>query len=811
MNISKSLLLCSFLSGASALIYQLLWFNEINLVFGVAYLSLATLLSAFLIGLLIGNLYGGKFVQKLDSLKKVAKIYIFIELLIALFAFLVPILIKLSVPLLSHYYNSNLLTYYLLRLIIFVFILIIPCSLIGSTFPFLFRLYSQDRSSLKMDISKLYFFNTAGAFFGVIICGFILIRFLGINLSLITGMLLNILVSFIIFKQKFADGVFNIKEVSSDKIPKSMLLLFFSTGFISFGLEILWTRMLSIYYFSTIYATTLIIATILIGFAVGSLFFKKYYSNYDLKYFAFIQVIASIFIISGFLFYSNFPEYFARGFGANVFLIFFACFILAFFPSFCFGLSFPLLMTHTLTHISNIESSLGKIYSYNLLGSIFGALITGFFFIPVLGFKLSLMIFVILLIFLSIISRVFTHSKSILFFILFISLLFILFNSSNLNFYHSNNNESNVLYYADGQSASVSLTSQFDGYRNITRIYVDGQPVASDSSISLLDSRVLAHIPLLLHSNPKSVLTVGFGSGGTSNAMLLHDLEEVDVVEIEPKVVETYNYFKEINGDILKDSRLNVIFDDARSYLALTNKTYDVISTDVTNLRYASNSNLYTTDYFKIIKSRLNKNGFVSVWVPVLDINIEGQKILLASFAEVFPQVSVWYPYHKLSNYYVFIGSEQTLSIDYERIKTLFNMPSLKKDFDLVDITPENFVLSLFLDDLAVRSYIQGSKVHSDNNPILAFPDLMPGEDSFTPSKNFVEIFSNKIDSSKYLVFEEDFDKSKFIKSLNYEKTNFLEPILIAHIAYLNQDYSLAGQIYSQLFPKSEDLLDALP
>ncbi|MGV8142810.1 MAG: fused MFS/spermidine synthase [Candidatus Pacearchaeota archaeon] len=810
MNKFSAIIACSFLSGAAALLYQLLWFKQIHLILGVAYVSLASVLSVFLLGLLIGSFLGGKFAQN-TSLNVARKSYIFIELGIGAIAFLVPLAMKWSTPLLSYSYNMLSSYFLVIQILVTFFILIIPCILIGATVPFLFRLYSTDRQNIKTDFSKLYYSNALGGMFGVLLCGFILIRFFGVNFALLIGILFNIVAALIMFKLHLHNDSLPQENSLVNVTPRSILFLFFSTGFISFGLEILWTRILAINYFSTIYQTTLIIATILLAFFSGSLFFKRYYNNFDLRTFAFIQIVALISLISGFLIYLNLPTQFFSGFGANVFILFLACFILTFIPSFCFGMSFPLLISYSLSHISTLEYSLGKFYSVNLFGSMLGALLTGFILIPLFGMKYSLIIFASYLIILALISGLTKCRSGIWLIGISTLLMFFIILSSNLFLPSSFDDNSELLYYSEGKSATVSLISYFDEYRTIKKLYVDGQPVASDSSVSLLDSRVLAHIPLILHKSPHNALTVGFGSGGTSRAMLLHDLDYVDVVEIEPAVIGAYSYFSEINGDLLKDHRLNVIIDDARSYLTLTNKTYDVISTDVTNIRYASNSNLYTTDYFKIIKSKLNEGGVVAVWVPAFDIDSTDQKVLLASFAQVFPYVSVWYPYHKLSNYYVFIGSEEVVYLNYTRIMSSFEDVKLSSDLSLVDLTPEKFVSSLFLDDSSARDYVQGYNVHTDNLPVLSFPDLFPTVESFTPADNLGEVFLHKIDPLKYVIFESIEHNQEFTISLRHEEENFLKPILVAHIAYLNKDYGLAGRIYSQLFPDSQQLLNALP
>ena len=336
---------------------------------------------------------------------------------------------------------------------------------------------------------------------------------------------------------------------------------------------------------------------------------------------------------------------------------------------------------------------------------------------------------------------------------------------------------------------------------------MDNQEVAANTPVLSLDSKILAHLPLLLHEDPKTALTVGFGSGGTSYSMLRHDLESVDAVEIEEKVIEASGYFDSLNHGILENNKLNIILDDARSYLLLTDKKYDVISTDVTNIKYNNNANLYTKEYFEIIKSRLNSKGVVAVWVPIRDINGEGQKILMNTFREVFPHMSVWYMYNKLSHYFVYIGMEEELEIDYGIFIERFNREEVRKDLEEVGVTQYNFLNALFLDEDTVLDYVSGSGIHSDNNPILEFPDLVVSEDSFTFGENVISIYKRKIDPRRYISgFDNSLQKRDFLEGFEYEQEEVAWPLIAGHTAILRGDNNNAAIFYKKAIENSNYL-----
>src|SRR5262249_37775225 len=152
----------------------------------------------------------------------------------------------------------------------------------------------------------------------------------------------------------------------------------------------------------------------------------------------------------------------------------------------------------------------------------------------------------------------------------------------------------------------------------------------------VIDQKMLAHLPLLLHPRPRRALTVGFGSGGTSYSMTLHGID-VDCVEIERAVPAAAGHFTSENHGVLSHPRFHLIIDDARSWLRVAPVRYDAIVTDCTNIQYKSNGDLYTVDYFRLMKDRLTPQGVAAAWVPANGIEGADLKTLLRSFREVFP------------------------------------------------------------------------------------------------------------------------------------------------------------------------------
>ena len=226
---------------------------------------------------------------------------------------------------------------------------------------------------------------------------------------------------------------------------------------------------------------------------------------------------------------------------------------------------------------------------------------------------------------------------------------------------------------------------------------------------------------MLLHPNPKRALTVGFGSGGTSWSMTRHNIA-VDCVEIEPEVPLSADLFREQNHGIRQEPNFHLILNDARDHLHGTRKRYDAISTDATNLQYKQNGNLYTREYFELMKLRLTETGIACAWVPLVDISEIEFKILLKTFAAVYEHPSVWMMNHTLTSFAIFIATPTPLAIDLNRLQEGFDDPDIGPDLAEIELThPFQFVHCLLLDEDGVRRYVGNAPLHTDDRPVLEF------------------------------------------------------------------------------------------
>jgi spermidine synthase len=275
-----------------------------------------------------------------------------------------------------------------------------------------------------------------------------------------------------------------------------------------------------------------------------------------------------------------------------------------------------------------------------------------------------------------------------------------------------------VIYYAEGLSGTVTAVER-GSYRGL---FVDGQNVSGTDPVLLADSKMLAHVPLLLAREPEIALTVGYGTGTTSGSMLLYDVD-VHAVEIEKKIIDAAPLFSEVNYASYADPDLNIVLDDARNYIATTDEKFSVIVTDVTNLKYKRNPYLYTREYFEIMRSALSEDGVAAAWLPVGGLSFEDLRTLIATFDSVFPHTTAWYFTQFPTHFIILVGTPESTLVNLEDLQE--GMANVEHDLKSLKVDNVYELASmLLLGESDIDSLVDGAPIHTDNRPILEYSDM---------------------------------------------------------------------------------------
>jgi spermidine synthase len=735
-TLSRRLLFTAiFVSGASALIYQLIWVRLLGLVFGVSSFAVATVVAVFLLGLGLGSYFFGRWSERTrDPLR----IYMYVELGIAATSLLAYLVIE-ALPVYRYLYEYayNNLGFYGLsvaRLLLSTVVLLPPVFLIGGTMPLLAKYFLRNPDNLGSSFSKLYYLNTLGASAGVLLTGFVFVRLFGVIGTLMIAVGGNLLVALLVAMSK--RGGEPARPAPAGKAPYSYMLVFlFLSGFISLGYEMLWVRILSTYGLSTSQAFALILAGFLLGFSVGAWFVaRKVDRRQDLE--AWFSAVSIVTALSGAIVLLLFRQFEnltlllaqttpAGQLSAGMTL----AFVVSFIPAAFMGILFPLGVRIYAHDVDRIGAKAGNTFFSNTLGCVLGSLLTGFVLIPFVGMwnttliliNLSLLIAVALLLRGSHPARMQWLSLAI---VAVVANLLVFTDSKTFHAQLKGPDMQaaaagfEVIYYEEGLSGTVTAVERGD-YRGL---FVDGQNVSGTDIVLLADSKMLAHIPLLLAEEPEVALTVGYGTGTTSGSMLLHDVD-VHAVEIEEKIIEAAPLFSSVNHDSYADPDLEIVLDDARNYIATTDDEFSVIVTDVTNLKYKRNPYLYTQEYFEIMRDALSTEGVAAAWLPIGGLSFNDLRTLIATFDSVFPHTTAWYFTQFPTHFIILVGTPEP---------TLVNLPELREKMGEVERDLRTLAVNnvyelagmLLLGENDIDALVEGAPLHTDNRPILEYSDM---------------------------------------------------------------------------------------
>jgi spermidine synthase len=455
------------------------------------------------------------------------------------------------------------------------------------------------------------------------------------------------------------------------------------------------------------------------------------------------------------------------------------------------GMSFPLAVKGCVSSLSHLGYGVGRVYASNTIGAIVGSFLSGFVLIPMLGITKALLVFttlniIIAIALLAINPHVAIKTRS-LYMILTVTLLFVILYTTPKNIVFLQLKEGQeLLYYEEGPLDTVSVV-QYKHKQGVRRVAVDGIEVGGTDPVMLTDQKSLAHLPMLLLKNPRSALTVGFGSGGTSWSFLQYkELRRLDAVEISPTILKAVPFLEGSNHGVLcepRDPRLNIIVDDARSYLRINDIRYDIITTDCTDLSYKSNATLYTLEYFQFARKSLTQDGIAVAWMPLRNLSDASLRAILRTFYRVFPYVYIWYFTNYPTHYVLMLGKITPLEIDYQTMLKRLDDPLVKRDLAEINLDNPIKILSSFVTDQRYLGHIlEGGVLNTDDYPYVEFyaPRLKYAIGEKQKIDNLSLLMNGRQSIYPYLVNIPD-DKELKAKLQRY--TDALPYIISGHIA----------------------------
>jgi spermidine synthase len=700
------LLLIMFVgSGCSALIYEIVWFQLLELVIGSSTVSLGILLGTFMGGMCLGSLLFPRLVSRTNH---PLKVYALMELAIGA----IGLLILFGMPLVAGAYTAGAGSGFfglVVRSIVAGVCLIPPTLLMGATLPAISRWVE----TTPRGVSWLGFFyggNIAGAVIGSMLAGFYLMRVFDISVTTFVAVALNVVVSLIalgVAKSTFYSGSPAESEATVSSSAWPIYLSIALSGMTALASEVIWTRILSLLFGATVYTFSLVLAVFLIGLGIGSTVGSAV--SHQLKRprvaLAWCQVLlCAAMAWAAFMLTESLPYWPIDPSISNTALFTMQLDMVRSLwtvlpAAILWGASFPLALAAVASRGQDPARLVGGVYAANTVGAIVGSLGASLILVAWIGSQHSQQLLIII----SALSAMFASGATafgaeagsrLSKYSLAVSLLIVAgYTELALATVHPlparlveygrfaavRGASNKLIYMGEGLTASVAVSDLPDGIRNYHNA---GKVQASSDPADMRLQRMLGHLTTLIPEHPGKVLVIGCGAGVTAGAVSVEPrLESETIAEIEPlvpKVVSTY--FAEHNFDVVRNPKVHVQIDDGRHFLLTTKEKFDGITSDPLDPWVKGAAALYTREFFEIAKQHLNPGGVVTQFVQLYESNEEAVKSEIATFLEAFPNGMVFANTVQGQGYdVVLVGQVEPAKIDVDKMQARLNSPEYAK------------------------------------------------------------------------------------------------------------------------------------
>ena len=744
-------------SGACALIYEVVWFQLLELVIGSSAISLGVLLATFMGGMCIGSLMLPRLASRAQH---PLRLYAILELSIGIIGvlelFAIPLIGKLYSPAVGHGAGALML-----RAVVAALCLLPPTVLMGATLPAIARWVE----STPRGISWLGFFyggNIAGAVIGSVLAGFYLLRVHDQAFATYVAAALNVsvaLIAFLIALRAPAHSAGDAASASpalasasatdadaaarSGNDTRAVYLAIGLSGACALAAEVVWTRLLSLTFGASVYTFSMILAVFLTGLGIGSATgaWLAPRVGSPRRMLAWCQGGLTVAIAWAaaviFLALPNWPINPSLApsawFALQLDLVRGAVAILP--AAMLWGASFPFALAAIAMPGEDTGRLVGRVYAANTVGSIIGAVVCSLVLIPALGTRDAQRVLIGLAAMASILvlmAPATRHRAALLVTPLLAGLLIATMPALPGNLVAHGRyavtwiGKTDVLYVGEGMNSSVAVTRVLSS--GATQFHVAGKVEASSLPQDMRLQKMLAHLPALVHPNPKSVLVVGFGAGVTAGSFLPYpSVTRLVICEIEPLIPQVVStWFVKENNNVAKDPRTQIYFDDARSFVLTSDEQFDIITSDPINPWVKGAASLYTREYFEAVKQHLKPGGVVTQWVPLYESTLDAVRSELATFFEVFPDGTVWANNLNGSGYdVVLLGQVGPTRIDINAMEARFQEAGYRQVGGSLIESGFESPLDLFGtysgSGRDLKAWLQGAEINTDRNLRLQY------------------------------------------------------------------------------------------
>ncbi len=680
------ILACFFVSGVSGLIYEICWIRRAALVFGATAPALGTVLAVFFGGLALGSWLGGRASQRT---RRPLRWYGRLEIALAALAVGATAALGAVDAAYGACYRALAAQPVLLaiaRPLLVAVALLPPTILMGATLPLLCRHFVTARDRIGASVGGLYALNTLGAAAGCAAAGFRLLPALGIWGCVALAAALNALAGGVVLALRAPRAAAAAAPRNRPASPRSpdaaaatpplarqaalVGALFALTGLVALAGEVLWTRFLALLVRNSITTYTITLTVTLLGIVLGSALAARLSDRASRLGLAFGTLLAAGAVAVVTLVHLP-PDLWRRlGPGLPTFLG------LLLPPAVASGACLPVAVRLVLRDPELAAAGVGRLVALNTLGGIAGSVLASFVLLPALGLDGSLRLITglgvvggavaMLALGRDTVSRRERLGRGALALVLA------------------------ALWFAAPRLMGTRLPADYLAPRPLLQAWAEGQAatlaaVRRGENLTLYIDRLwqgqrdkdhqimAAHVPMLLHPDPRRVAVVGVGVGQTASRFLMYPVERVDCVDIEPAIFPFIA--AQFDATWLSDPRVRVVADDGRTFIAHGRGAYDLISVEVGQTFRPGVEAFYTREFYRDARARLREGGILAQFVPLDFLDATSLRRIVATFLEAFPRAVLWYNTSEL----LLIGGDR-LRLDPARLALVETDPRLRAE-----------------------------------------------------------------------------------------------------------------------------------
>ena len=750
-----------FCSGATALVYEVVWSKFLSTLFGSTIYAQTVVLAVFMGGLALGNRLFGTLA---DRSSRPVRTYGVLELLIGIYAFAFPfvyftadrIFITIGTPL-----SGSALLLIIVKGILSVAILIGPTILMGGTLPLLAAWLQRTSTDAGRGSARFYSVNSLGAVAGAAAAGFWLVQHFGMIGTLRFTACANVVIGIgavllgqpapieeVSAKQTTLPQDSGIKLTNAIGWAGAMVAF---TGGVSMGLELLASRSLALIFGSSLQSFAIVLMAFILGIGLGSAWIAslRLSGRSSERMIIVLLCVAAAWVTLLVFNIQEWVEFYrltrtglaknAVGYEWNLLLNSGISLVILGVPAACIGAVLPLMIRVVSQGDVLLGAAVGRLLTWNTLGAVAGTLLTGFIIMPAAGLRSAFGVLTLLLAMIALyIAWRLPWRKGLVLPLATVAFAIALFFNGGQGWrevmssgvfrlreteFHRElmrlrKEQTTLLFYEDAPDATVSVEMAAGAITPHTiGLRINGKPDAG-TDIDLPTQLLVGHLPMLAKPDAKDVFVLGVGSGISAGATLAYPCERVIVAENCEPVVRAARIFGSWNRNLLDDPRVLVWNEDARTVLKLYPQLYDVIVTEPSNPWTVGVGSVFSREYYSLAASRLKPGGIVAAWFHLYETSDELVTMVLRTFASVFPYMEIWENGADI----IFLGSLQPWQTGPDVFRKGFAIDRVRTDMWMIDIESPEALLAKQLASQRTAFAIGGEgPMQSDLFPILEY------------------------------------------------------------------------------------------